>query len=187
MKWFFNSILEGLKRRFSKSKSDEGFAHLEKGKQLYLSNKFQDALLYLDSAINLGFDNGVYIVRGNCLQKLDYHYNAIEDFDKAIEMNPLEFSIYYSRAISKKAILDFTGQIEDLHNAIHYYKKKLNIENHILKAFETDLLTAKMNIDGIRQNMYEARKILPSIEIKALIKDSLHLIKKVKGRSVKVN
>lgn len=187
MKWFFNSVIADFKQRFLKSKSNEGQIHLEKGKQLYLSNQFQDALLYLDNAINLGFDNEVYAIRGNCLQKLDYHYNAIEDFDKAIETNPFEFSIYYSRALSKKAILDFTGQIEDLHNAIHYYKRNLNIENHILKAFETDLLTAKMNIDGIRQHMYEARKMLPSIEIKTLIKDSLHLIKKVKGRGVKVN
>lgn len=187
MKWFFNSVLEDFKQRFSKPKSNEGLIHLEKGRQFYLSNQFQDALLHLNNAINFGFDREVYALRGNCLQKLDYHYNAIEDFDKAIETDPLEFSIYYNRAISKRAILDFTGHIEDLHNAIYYYKKHSIIENHILRAFETDLLTAKMNIDGIRQNMYEVRKTLPSMEIKTLIKDSLHLIKKVKLRNVKVN
>ena len=151
-----------------------------------MSNRFQDALSHLNMAINSGFEQGVYVLRGNCFQKLDYHYNAIEDFDKAIETDPLEFSIYYNRAVSKRAILDFTGHIEDLHNAIYYYKRHATIENHVLKAFEADLLGAKMNIEGLIQNGHEARKA-PSIEVKSLIRDSLNLIKKVKLRNVQTD
>ena len=187
MKWYADLTIKRFEERFFKSKNPSVNENLEIGKKLYLASKFQDAIVYLDNAINSGFENDAYEVRGNCLQKLDYHYNAIENFDQAIEIDPLKFSIYYSRAISKRAILDFTGQIEDLHNAIYYYRKNTNVENHVLKAFETDLLTAKMNIEGLRQNMYEARKTLPSLEIKTLIKDSLHLIKKVKLRNSKVN
>lgn len=185
MNWFYNLTVKKFKDRFSNTTSnDEGSANLEKGKRLFLSNQFQEALLHLDNAINSGFDNDAYVIRGNCLQKLDYHYHAIEDFDKAIEIDPLQFSIYYNRAVSKKAILDFTGQIEDLHNAIYYYKKNTNTENHFLKTFETDLLAAKMNIEGLQQNMHEVRKAA-SLEIKSLIKDSLYLIKKVRLRNAK--
>ncbi|WP_264524236.1 tetratricopeptide repeat protein [Flavobacterium sp. N502536] len=186
MKWFNTLTIKKFTERLSKSHSNEGSAHLERGRQFYLSNQFQDALLHLNIAINSGFDQGVYALRGNCLQKLDYHYNAIEDFDKAIETDPLEFSIYYNRAVSKRAILDFTGHIEDLHNAIYYYKKHSNIENQVLKAFETDLQAAKMDIEGPVQSRYEGRKA-PSLEIKSLIRDSLNLIKKARVRNLKVN
>jgi tetratricopeptide (TPR) repeat protein len=182
MKWFISSTIKKIRDRFSKSTTNEGLVNLEKGKQLYLSNQIKDAIFYLDSAINSGFDTDAYEVRGNCLQRLDYHYNAIDDFDKAIEINPLKFSSYYSRAKSKKAILDFTGQIEDLHNAIYYYKKGSNAEKTILKAFETDLLLAKTKIDNLRNDLNELHKV-PAAEIKTLIRESLNLIKKTKVKT----
>ncbi|MBF4516888.1 hypothetical protein IRZ71_11050 [Flavobacterium sp. ANB] len=186
MNWFIN-LTGKFKDKFSSSNAtNEGLENLEKGKRLYNSNQIQDALIYLDNAINLGFDNGAYEIRGNCFQKLDYHYKAIEDFDKAIEMNPLEFSYYYSRAVSKKAILDFTGQIEDLHNAIYYYKRNKSVENNFLKIFETDLLIAKTYIEGLKQNITDLHHT-PYLEIKTLIRDSLHLIKKVKLKNVRPN
>jgi tetratricopeptide (TPR) repeat protein len=186
MKWFNTLVIKKFTERLSKPVSNDGSLHLEKGRQFYLSNRFQDALLHLNCAINSGFDQGVYALRGTCLQKLDYHYNAIEDFDKAIETDPLEFSIYYNRAVSKRAILDFTGHIEDLHNAIYYYKKHSTIENQVLREFEAHLQAAKMDIEGPIQNRHEIRKA-PSLEIKSLIRDSLNLIKKAKGRNVTVN
>jgi len=186
MKWFTNLTVK-FKDKFSNSgTTDEGLKNLEKGKRLYNSNQIHDALVYLDHAINLGYDTDAYEIRGHCLQKLDYHYKAIEDFDKAIEMNPLEFSYYYSRAVSKKAILDFTGQIEDLHNAIYYFNRNKNVENNFLKVFETDLLSAKTYIEGFKQNITDLHHT-PYLEIKTLIRDSLHLIKKVKLKNIKVN
>jgi tetratricopeptide (TPR) repeat protein len=179
MKWFINLAIQKIRGKFSKSDTNEKSVHFEKGKELYNASQFQEAIIHLDNAINLGSDYDVYKLKGNCLQKLDYHYNAIEDFDKAIEANPFDFSNYYSRAVSKKAILDFTGQVEDLHNAIHYYKKNTILENSILRSFENDLLLAKMKIDGLAKNAAEITKI-PSLEIKSLIKDSLYLIGQVK-------
>ncbi|TDO73236.1 hypothetical protein EV143_106178 [Flavobacterium chryseum] len=185
MNWFIN-LTGKFKDKFSNpNTTNEGLENLEKGKRLYRSNQIHDALIYLDNAIRLGYDTGAYEIRGNCFQKLDYHYRAIEDFDKAIEMNPLEFSYYYSRAVSKKAILDFTGQIEDLHNAIYYYKRNKSVENNFLKIFETDLLIARTYIDGLRQNISDLHHT-PYLEIKTLIRDSLHLIKKVRIKNVKV-
>ena len=180
MKWFNNLTLEKIRGKFSKSiTNSEESVHFEKGKELYAANQFQEAIIHLENAISSGSYHEAYKLKANCLQKMDYHYNAIEDFDKAIEANPLDFSSYYSRAVSKKAIFDFTGQIEDLHNAIYYYKKNTILENSILRSFESDLLFAKMSIDGLTKNAAEIAKI-PSLEIKSLITDSLHLIKQVK-------
>jgi tetratricopeptide (TPR) repeat protein len=184
MKWFTNLKVK-YKTTFSKSNLNEGQENLEKGKKLYLSNQIQAALSHLDQAINLGFDTDAYEIRGNCFQKLDYHYKAIDDYDKAIEINPLEFSYYYSRAISKKAILDINGQIEDLHNAIYYYKRNKNTENNLLKTFETDLLIAKTYIESLKQNINELQNT-HYLQIKNLIRDSLLLIKKVKLKKTNV-
>lgn len=177
MKWLINLAAE-IKGKFSKSGTDQESVHFETGKKLYSANQYQEALFHLKNATSTESDI-IYKLKGNCHQKLDYHYNAIEDFDKAIETNPLEFSTYYSRAVSKKAILDFTGHIEDLHNAIYYYKKNTVLEHATLTAFETDLLLAKMNIEGLAKNTSEGNKS-PILEIKSLIKDSLHLITQVK-------
>lgn len=179
MKWFADLTIEKIRGKFSKSGANEESVHFEKGKELYFADQFKEAIIHFDNAISSGSHLEAYKLKGNCLQKLDYHYNAIDDFDKAIEENPLDFSNYYSRAVSKKAILDFTGQIEDLHNAIYYYKKNSILENSILRNFENDLLFAKMKIEGLTKNAAEITKI-PSLEIKSLIRDSLHLIKQVK-------
>jgi len=155
MKWFTNLQVK-YKALSLKSNLNEGLGNLEKGKKMYLSNQIQAALDYLDHAINLGLDTGAYEIRANCFQKLDYHSKAIDDYDKAIEINPFEFSHYYSRAVSKKAIFDIPGQIEDLHNAIYYYKKHSIEENSLLKTFENDLLTAKTYIESLKQNINES-------------------------------
>ncbi|QOG01137.1 tetratricopeptide repeat protein [Flavobacterium sp. MDT1-60] len=184
MKWFTSITIQKIKERFSKSGIDPGAENLEKGRNLFLSNRISDALTHLNKAIHLGFETDAYELRGNCLQKLDCHDNAIEDFDKAIENDPLKFSVYYSRALSKKAVRDFTGHIEDIHNAIYYYKKSSTVENQTLKTFETQLLSAQLNIDHEMQNSAQPEKV-PSGEIKSLIRDSLLLIKKVRLKAAR--
>jgi tetratricopeptide (TPR) repeat protein len=183
MKWFTNLSIK-LKGKFSKSVTDQSAEILETAKKLMSAHQYEEALLCLDSAITSNSDNdNAYKLKGECLQKMNFHYNAIEDFDKAIETNPLEFSNYYSRAVSKKAILDFTGQIEDLHNAIYYYNKSAVLKKSILRAFESDLLSAKMNIEMLAKNASEITKT-PALEIRTHIKESLHLIREVKLKNV---
>lgn len=184
MKWF-TTLITGFTSKFSKKPLTESLVNLEKGKELYLTSRFQEAIVHLDNAVNSEFDSTVYELRASCFQKLDYHYKAIEDFDKVIELNPLEFSYYYSRAVSKKAIYDFTGQIEDLHNCIHYYKKNKNIENRLLKKLETDLITAGNHIERLKQNISLLHNNSYT-EIKAVISDCLQQIKKLKPRNNKL-
>jgi tetratricopeptide (TPR) repeat protein len=178
MKWFVNLGIQ-FKSKFPEQNHEQETADLEKGKQLFLSSKFDEALYHLDNALNSGFNSTVYELRARCFQKLNYHYKAIEDFDKVIEDNPLEFSYYYNRAISKNAISDLSGQIEDLHNCIYYYKKNKNIENHILKNLETDLKIAGNYVEGVKNTIASIHNI-SYLEIKNLINDCLVQIKKIK-------
>lgn len=176
--------IQKIKQRFSKSVIDPGAENLEKGRNFFLCNRISEALPHLNKAIHLGFETDVYELRGNCLQKLECHMNAIDDYDMAIENDPLKFSVYYSRALSKKAVRDFTGHIEDLYSAIYYYKKSPRVENQTLKTFETDLLSAMRDIKHEMQNSDHPEKI-PSSEIKSLIRDSLLLIKKVRLKTAR--
>ncbi len=181
MKWFVNLGMQ-FKSKFSKPTPVQNLIDLEKGKQLYLASKFHDAVFYLDSAVNAGFDIAVYELRAKCFQKLNYHYKAIEDFDKVIEDNPSKFLNYYRRAISKNAILDLQGQIEDLHNCIYYYKKNKNTESPILKILERDLLTAEKYVEGIKNNIVSIHNVSYS-EIKNLISECLIQIRRIKLRA----
>lgn len=178
MKWF-SELRVKFKAIFLKSNSTKEFASLKKGRELYLSNKFSDALLYLDNLINLGFDVKIFKLRARCLQKLNKHSQAIEDFDKLIENNPLEFSNYYRRAISKNATFDLQGQIEDLHTCIYYYKKSKNIESNILKNLETDLIDAGNYIEMVKNSITSIHNV-HYFEIKNLINECLIQIKKIK-------
>ncbi len=178
MKWF-NNLEAKLKTTFFKSNSTQELIDLKKGKKLYLSNKFSEALLYFDNSLNSRFDLKVFKLRAKCLQKLNKHSRAIEDFDKLIEENPLEFSNYYRRAISKNAVFDLQGQIEDLHNCIYYYKKSKSIERPILKNLETDLIDAGNYIDMVKSSITSIHNVT-YFEIKNLVNECLHQIKSIR-------
>lgn len=176
MKWFAYLGIQ------SKSKMLESVEQcsvdLQKGKDFFLSNRFNEALYHLDIAVNSGFNSSVYELRAKCFQKLNYHYKAIDDLDKIIEDNPLEFSYYYSRAVSKNALSDISGQIEDLQNCIYYYKKNKNIENSILKNLETDLIATGNYVEEIKNTILSIHNVSYS-EIKSLINDCLFQIKRI--------
>jgi|GEM_PF-1845279 len=181
MKWFLNLGLP-FKSKALETSIKQDSIDLEKGTQLFLSNQFDEALFHLDNALNKGFNSGLYQLRAKCFQKLNFHYKAIEDFDKVIEDNPLEFSNYYSRAISKNAISDISGQVEDLQSCIYYYKKHKNIENSILKNLETELITTRKYVESVKSTIASLHNISYS-EIKNLINESLLQIKKIRPRT----
>lgn len=183
MKRFISTTLKKFREKFFKTTTPEGLIFFEKGKESYSSHQFQEAVVFFNSAINSGFENETYELRACCFQKMNCHETAIEDFDKAIEYNPLNFSNYYSRALSKKAIFDYVGLVEDINNAIHYYKKCSILDNIVLKKFENELLNAKGDLEKLAINMHHVNK-KPMIEIRALIGDSLSLIRKARFKKL---
>ncbi|MEO7976569.1 hypothetical protein [Flavobacterium sp.] len=178
MKWFKNLRIK-FKSTSVSSNTKQEVLKLQRGKKLYLSNKFSEALLYFDNAIASGSDVTIFKLRARCLQKLNKHSEAIEDFDKLIEDNPLEFSNYYRRAISKKAISDLKGQIEDLTTCIYYYKKNKNLETTILQNLETDLIDAGHYIERMKNSIISIHNV-PYVDIKILVNECLRQIKKIR-------
>lgn len=97
-----------------------GFEAFQKGEDFLFKKRMQEALECFDEAINCGYvDNAdVYIGRGICLQSLDYDLDAIDDFDRAIALQPENSLTFYQRSLSKTATGDLRGCVSDLQEAI---------------------------------------------------------------------
>ena len=118
------------KNRTLESKNDskyfEGLELLSQANELFHKQmKDEEALSLYDRAVECGVEEA-YINRAFCLQSLKYHYEAIEDFDKAIQNNPDDANLYFGRANSKSAIVDFGGRVADIRIAVKLSGLKSN-------------------------------------------------------------
>lgn len=118
----------------SNEKWNEGYDAYEFGKDFLKYKQDEKALQCFDIAIENGFKDEIYSLRGISLQSLDYHYNAIEDFDKAILSSPNDCNLYYLRASSKHAILDSSGAIADIEKAIELSKEDNELNRNYNKG-----------------------------------------------------
>lgn len=109
----------GLKKDDTSELWGKGYASFRKGFDDLKARNDTSALIHFDNAINLGYeDDNIYGLRGTCLQSLHFHYNAIEDFNIEIRNSTHNCSQFFSRAISKMAILDYRGAVKDFEKAI---------------------------------------------------------------------
>ena len=60
----------------------------------------------------------LFSCRGSCLQSLEWHLDAIDDFTKAISLEPENCNFYFQRAMSKIACGDQQGFLVDIKEAI---------------------------------------------------------------------
>lgn len=95
----------------------EGMEAMMEGDKYFLAKDFNTALPYYDQAIQSNIPDG-YNQRAMCLQALDYHTEALPDFDKAIELSPQDCNIYFMRSISRIKLCDNTGAISDARAAV---------------------------------------------------------------------
>lgn len=173
MRWILNLFSKKTKIELSPDElalSDrmwDGFKFFSKGQDCYLNRQPSEALSYLDRALEYDFEENfshdlseLYDLRAACLQELRYHYDAINDFDKSIILDPNDSNKFFSRSTSKGAILDYVGEITDLEEAIQLSKTNtlLNSEyndevrnqgyKNAVQMFEMRLRTAKNNLEA---------------------------------------
>lgn len=93
----------------------------KKGVALHDERKNAEALPYFDKAIECGIKEA-YLKRCWCLESLHYDFEAIEDFTKAIAINPNDCNLYYGRALAKHGSMDYDGAVADAKLATEYSK-----------------------------------------------------------------
>lgn len=140
MTWF--SKIFPVKNQINSEKTNypsiyfEGKKAFQIGKELFLETtrnnslsterrkqKITACLEFLDKAIENGYDEvEAFSLRGTCLRDLNYDLDAIEDFDKCIELEPERADFYYNRALAKQYIYDLEGGLEDYKKAIEFSK-----------------------------------------------------------------
>lgn len=93
---------------------------LIKGNDFFLKKQMQDALECFDEAIERGHIDvaDIYNNRAVCLQSLGYDLDAIDDFDRAIALQPENSFAFSQRSLSKNASGDLRGCVSDLQEAI---------------------------------------------------------------------
>jgi tetratricopeptide (TPR) repeat protein len=95
------------------------------GTSEYIEKQKIKALRLFDKAIENGYDNAqIFSLRGSCLNDLGFYFDAIEDFDKAIEKKPKQgiASNYHMRSLVKDTVSDYEGSLIDIEEAIRLSK-----------------------------------------------------------------
>jgi tetratricopeptide (TPR) repeat protein len=119
----------------------DGYSAAKRGYAHFLEQRWQEALDCFDEAIDFGFkgggrasDDGVYSLRGTCLKALGFDLDAIDDFNKAIELNQEDCNGYFQRAFCKKGAGDIAGCVGDLQEAVRLSEvdSDLNREYNVL-------------------------------------------------------
>lgn len=108
----------------------EIYNYFTKGKDKFTyENEYKDALFYFDKAVENEFDKhfkseakDLFNMRAFCLQQLKYQYEAIENFEKAIKLDPNNCNLFYACSFSRAGILDYEGAIQDLEQAVEISK-----------------------------------------------------------------
>ena len=117
--------LFGLFKRKSKEVEEAervsmaGLRSFQNGKSHFAARNEQTAVNCFDTAVDFGYSNAeLFSLRGSCLQTLEWHLDAIDDFTRAIALAPDDCNNYFSRAMSKTAAGDQVGFEADIQQAI---------------------------------------------------------------------
>jgi tetratricopeptide (TPR) repeat protein len=119
-----NSLFNLFRRKPSVSKEanerwHRGYHAFEAGKKHFAKRRDQEAVDCFDTAVECGFeDAALFGLRGSCLQSLEWHIDAIDDFTKAISLETQDCNLYFQRAMSKSSIGDQQGFLADIQDAI---------------------------------------------------------------------
>ena len=85
---------------------------------LNVKGKEKDAIQLVNKALEEEKTSIAYLYRAISKHNLEDYYGAIEDYSRAIEINPNSEMTYYNRAKSKYDLRDYKGAFEDFTRAI---------------------------------------------------------------------
>jgi tetratricopeptide (TPR) repeat protein len=110
-----------------------GLNAFEAGKKQSVARRDQEAVASFDTAFQCGrSDPELFALRGSCLQTLEWHLDAIDDFTRAISLQPQDCNHYFSRAMSKRSSGDLEGFRADVREAIRLAK----LDNSITRLYD---------------------------------------------------
>jgi tetratricopeptide (TPR) repeat protein len=123
--------------------------------KLYDQKRYAEALVQFDIVERTNRYESIYYERGCCLQSLDYHLDAIDDFTKAIELSPGEANIYFMRSMSYLQLGDVVEAWKDNITAIQLSKNNNNENSEANKrakemGYETATSFYELRLDFVK-------------------------------------
>ncbi len=94
-----------------------------------LSNAHDKTLKYSTYTANDYFEMGIMLQ-----QRKDYR-KAVENYDKALELDPKYIEVYYNRGVTKIELEDHQGAIEDFNKVLELDPKYLTVEAQVAHAY----------------------------------------------------
>ena len=122
------SMDDRLKKRYENHGSkysdedSETDIYFKIGIEYFKQKKYSDALKIFDGSVDKGIEKTAYGWRASCLSALEFHLDAIDDYNKAIIIEPEKADLFQARSLSKREVGDFEGEISDLKEAIRLSK-----------------------------------------------------------------
>ena len=111
--------------------SGDAQSYVNQGDRLLTEKRHEEALRCFDRAFELGLKSkGLFLSRAACLEALDWKLDAIDDFGKAIELDPSDCNVWFQRSIVKNACGDNDGAVSDCTEAIRLSRSEQNRRNY---------------------------------------------------------
>ena len=93
-----------------------------------------NSIIYLNEAIEIKPNDARFYISRGCFKGTESHEDAIEDYTKAIEIEPNNVFAYRLRGDSKRKLGDYQGAINDYSKAIEIYPNKAYLYNYRASA-----------------------------------------------------
>jgi tetratricopeptide (TPR) repeat protein len=125
-------------------------ALLEKGKELMKAGKTQEALQFLNQAVEKDLTNAqAFNVRGVAYLELKQPENALLDFDQAIKLNSKNYQPYFNRATLKAEQGNWSDAIKDIEEAarIQPDTAEIFVKMGMIRAATGDFIKAISDFD----------------------------------------
>lgn len=120
---FLRRIFGSRDAAYSDRSAQSREQEFQTGSKLLAEERYVEAIERFDRALMLGFrDPDLFYSRGTCLQHLQWHLDAIDDFTVLISLEPEDCNHYFQRANSKSAVGDGDGFRCDMKQAIRLSK-----------------------------------------------------------------
>ena len=93
-----------------------------------------NSIIYLNEAIEIEPNDARFYISRGCFKGTESHEDAIEDYTKAIEIDPNNVFAYRLRADAKRKLGDYQGAIHDYTKAIEIFPSKSYLYNYRASA-----------------------------------------------------
>ena len=113
--------------------SDRDFLANQKNKEalkLYYAKDYNGAIKLYDEVLKFGEYDGAYNNRGNAYLNLNQYERAIQDYNKAIQLNPNYFEAYNNRGWAYYCLKKYQQALKDFDKALELNPNNNQVKNN---------------------------------------------------------